>query len=374
MFTIRRLSVHLGETTLVSRLRFAGLFACGLALACPALSATTSAEPPRIAKPRPAPEDLQPNVPPLPPAYFDSALEVTGEELKARKIETRLGVDVQINGHGPYKFIVDSGADTSAVGLRIAHDLELPLGTPAILNGMTARNLVDRVKVDALTMGPSTIRELEVPALRESDMGGDGMIGIDALVQQRLMMDFDKHLIKVEDARTQIKPMPGEIVITARRRKGQLILAEVRAAHVTLDAIIDTGTEITVGNIALRDKLLRRSSAVVRTLEMIGVTGEVIKVQLAIIDELQLGPILLRDIPIAFADLPPFEMFGLAHEPALLLGTDILENFRRVSLDFKARKVRFQLRSCQSQGIVVSTSPSTFTRISATGGLEVCGG
>ena len=45
--------------------------------------------------------------------------------------------------------MVDSGADTSAVGLRIARDLQLPLGTPAILNGMTARNLVDRVKVDS---------------------------------------------------------------------------------------------------------------------------------------------------------------------------------------------------------------------------------
>src|SRR4029078_1086769 len=206
-----------------------------------------------------APKATPPDIRPIPPAKFDPTLSIGGDEVKARKIETRLSVDVLLNNRGPYKFIVDSGADTSAVGLRIAHDLELPLGTPAILNGMTARNLVDRVKVDALTMGPSTIRELEVPALRESDMGGDGMIGIDALAQQRLMMDFDKHLIKVEDARTQIKPMPGEIVITARRRQGQLIPAEVRAAHVTLDAIIDTGTEITVGNIALRDKLLRRS-------------------------------------------------------------------------------------------------------------------
>jgi len=75
----------------------------------------------------------------------------------------------------------------------------------------------------------------------------------------------------------------------------------------------------------------------------------------------------------AFADVPPFKLFGLANEPALLLGTDLLESFRRVSLDFKTRKVRFQLRSCGTQGIVVSTSPETFTRISSTGGADVCG-
>lgn len=348
-----------------------------LALALLPLPASASAsdsglaEPPRIMKPQPVP-DAKPDVPPLPPADFDPTLAIGGDDVKARKVETRLSVDVLVNGRGPYKFIVDSGADTSAVGLNIARDLELPLGTPAILNGMTARNLVDRVKVDTLTMGPSVIRDLQLPALREVDMGGDGMIGIDALVQQRLMMDFDKHLIKVEDARIQTRLEPGEIVITAKRRKGQLILAEVRAAHVGLDAIIDTGTEITVGNIALRDKLLRKNRALVRTLDMIGVTGEVIKVQLAIIDELQLGPILMRDVPMAFADLPPFKLFGLANEPALLLGTDILENFRRVSLDFRARKVRFQLRRCTQEGVIISTAPENFSRLSAVRGTETC--
>ena len=57
--------------------------------------------------------------------------------MKAREVDTRLSVDVRVNGRGPYHFVVDSGADTSVVGLRIAHDLQLPLGTPAILNGMT---------------------------------------------------------------------------------------------------------------------------------------------------------------------------------------------------------------------------------------------
>ena len=86
-------------------------------------------------------------LPPLPPAYIDNALDVGGDDVDARKVETRLSVEVRVNGRGPYQFIVDSGADTSVVGLRIARELQLPLGTPAILNAMTARNIVDRVKV-----------------------------------------------------------------------------------------------------------------------------------------------------------------------------------------------------------------------------------
>jgi hypothetical protein len=280
---------------------------------------------------------------------------------------------VLVNGRGPYRFIVDSGADTSVVGLRIAQGLQLPLGTPAILNAMTARNIVDRVKVDELTVGSNTFRNLQLPALRESDLGGDGMVGIDALVEQRLMMDFEKRVIKVEDARIPARSLPGDIVVIARRQRGQLILTHVLAAGLPLDAVIDTGSEITIGNLALRDKLIRRNRDRFITVKVTGVTGEEQELQMAKIGELRLGPIVIRDVPMAFADVPPFKMFGLSNEPALLLGTDLLETFRRISLDFKARKVRFQLKKCDSQGVVVSTSPGSFSRLSATGGQEVCG-
>ena len=140
--------------------------------------------------------------------------------------------------------------------------------------------------------------------------------------------------------------------------------------------MIDTGSEITIGNTALRDKLVRRHRAKLETVEATGVTGVSMKLQIARIDELQLGPVLLRDVPIAFADVPPFKLFGLADQPALLLGTDILESFKRVSLDFKARKVRFQLKRCHTDGVVISTSTSNMlTRLSAVAGnSSVCGG
>jgi hypothetical protein len=357
----------------LSRPRRVLILAFGLMLSAATGNAGAAAQAPQIGKPRPAPPNA-PTLPPLPPAVFDPTLAVGGQDVKARKVETRLSVDVLVNGRGPYHFIVDSGADSSVVGLRIAQDLQLPLGTPAILNGMTARNLVDRVKVGELTLGSTTITNVQLPALKEVDVGGDGIIGIDALTEQRLMMDFDKRLIKVEDARIPEKHYYGEIVITARRQRGQLILTHVTAAGLPLDAVIDTGTEITIGNLALRDKLLRHNADKFFTVAATGVTGVTVNLQLARIAELQLGPVILRDVPMAFADVPPFKVFGLSDEPALLLGTDILENFRRISLDFRARKVRFQLRRCSTDSIVISTSPETsLTRLSSTGGSDVCG-
>jgi hypothetical protein len=327
------------------------------------------AEPPKIGRPRPAPGP--PNVLPLPPAEIDESLEIGGDDVEARKRETRLSVEVRVNGRGPYQFVVDSGADTSVVGLRIARDLELPLGTPVVLNNMTDRNIVDRVHVAELGLGPSIIRNLQLPALREADLGGAGMIGIDALARQRLMLDFEKKLIRVEDASKPVRSMPGDIVVTARLRRGQLILTEVKAGRITLDAVVDTGSQITIGNSALREKLVKSRLHKLETVTAIGVTGTSVQLHVARIAELRLGSVTLTNVPIAFADLPPFEVFGIADGPALLLGTDLLGTFRRVSLDFRARKVRFQLRRCQ-HSLSISTSPDRgVTRLSSTSG-EAC--
>jgi hypothetical protein len=317
-----------------------------------------AAQAPVIGKPRPAPGNA-PNMPALPPAVIDNKLNIGGDDINARQVDTRMTVEVKVNGRGPYHFVVDSGADTSVVGMRLAQDLQLPLGRPVLMNSMTERNIVDRVKVAALTVGPSTVGDLEVPALREQDLGGDGMIGIDALVRQRLMMDFENRTIKVEDAAKPISYTNGEIVITAKLQHGQLILTEVRANGVALDAVIDTGSEITIGNLALRDKLIRRRIKQDWTVATTGVTGKTVDLQLATLQELQLGSVTMRDVPIAFADVPPFKVFGMADQPALLIGTDLLETFRRISLDFRARKVRFQLRHCGTDAIEVSTSPTS---------------
>lgn len=329
-----------------------------------------AAERPAVSRPLPV-HGTTTSLPPLPPAVIDDKLAVGGDEVKARKVETRLSVEVQVNGSGPYHFLVDSGADVSVIGLRIARSLSLPLGAPALLNGMTERDLVSRVQVDSLTLGPSTVRGLELPALREEDLGGQGMIGIDALVRRRLLLDFDKRLIKVEDATKPVASLPGEIVVIARRQRGQLILTHVRARGLSLDAVIDTGSQITIGNLPLRDKLVRRGQKF-ETITAIGVTGKTIELQVAVIPELTIGEITIEDLPIAFADLPPFHVFGIAEEPALFLGTDVLENFRRVSLDFQSRKVRFQLRRCTSRGITIQTLTAGLGTRLSTNGDDVC--
>lgn len=332
------------------------LVACIL-LAMTALDIPAAAAQPQTELPKPVAVPPAP-MPALPAAVIDDTLAIGGEDIDAKKVRSRMTIAVEVNGTGPYRFVVDSGADSSVIGTRIAKSLQLPQGTPVTLNGMTGTSIVPRVLVDELGLGKESVSDLELPVLAEHDLGGDGMLGIDALAEERLMLDFEKRLITVEDASKPPPRMDGEIVVTARRRRGQLILTEVRANGKTINAVIDTGSEITIGNSALRQQIIRRG-AKVEKVEMTGVTGVTTELDLVVVSEIRLGSVILRNVPIAFADVPPFTVFGLADQPAMLLGTDLMETFRRVSLDFRARKVRFQLRKCESQGILLSTSSAT---------------
>jgi hypothetical protein len=51
----------------------------------------------------------------------------------------------------------------------------------------------------------------------------------------------------------------------------------------------------------------------------------------------------LNNVPVLFADAPPFHVLGLADKPALILGMEELRLFRRVAIDFKSREVLFDL-------------------------------
>ena len=295
-------------------------------------------------------------MPPLKPAVIDDLLVVEGEEIAARKLRTRLTVDVGVNGTGPYRFVVDSGADTSVVSTRLADALGLAAGRPVRLNSITDSSMVNRVHVDSLQLGSSIVRDLELPRLEERHIGAMGMIGLDALVEQRLMLDFEKRRISIDDATRPAQRFDGEIVVTARLKRGQLILTQIKADGLPLNAVIDTGSEVTIGNSALRKAIVRKTDRKVFSGTILGVTGTETQVDIIIVRELKLGSIVLRDIPVAFADLPPFTVFGLQNHPSLLLGTDLMENFRKVSLDFRARKVRFQLRKCAAQGLIMTTT------------------
>ena len=281
----------------------------------------------------------------IPPATLDDNLEVSGDALNARQIRSRMFVDVRVNGQGPFRFLVDSGADRTVIGAGLARVLALPPAATVTLRSIAGTSTATTVTLDTLTIGRSEIAGIAAPALAEANLGAQGILGIDALADQRLMFDFDKRTVTVQDTRRPVISDADEIVVTARRRKGQLILTQARIGATPISAVVDTGAEVTMGNSALFERLFRaRRLPPVQPVTLISVTGETIVANLVSLPETRIGGVVLHNIQVAFADVPPFKLFGLDRQPAILLGTDVLQAFRRVSLDFHNRKIRFVLR------------------------------
>lgn len=322
-----------------------GMAAWRLLWLVPALSLGAARAPQRAGDPPPSPPRIVPGE-----AQIDDTLDIAGDSIAGEQVDTRMAVGVTVNGRGPFRFVVDSGADRSVIGERLARALRLPAGEPVMLHGMAGSSRRDTVRIARLGIGGSGVEDVAAPTLPEASLGARGLIGIDALRGQRLMLDFEAKAITVEDTRRPVKARADDVVVTARRRGGQLILTQARAGGVAIRAVVDTGSQLTIGNLALRDALFRRRTPPpMEPATLVSVTGETMVLPLAIVPELRVGSITMHDVPVGFADLPPFALFGLADTPAMMLGTDLMGNFRRVSLDFGAKKVRFQLYRCQTQ-------------------------
>lgn len=291
-----------------------------------------------------APAQRSPHMP-LPPAILDNGLVIEGDPIAARELQERMTVPVMVNGQGPFRFIVDSGADRTVIGRGLAASLALPPRGVAILNSMTGTSRVELAAIDRLDLGRTSVRNIRAPLLEERHLGAHGILGIDALVDQRLRLDFDRKQIVVEDARRPaVAASANEIIVTARRRRGQLILTEGTIDGRPIEAVIDTGSQVSIGNMALRRRLLGNREPSGETATLTSVTGEKLEAEVAHSRRVEFGRLVVDNVPIVFVDAPPFALFGLNDRPALLLGADVLQGFRRVSLDFRNRRVRFETR------------------------------
>ncbi|PXA83541.1 hypothetical protein DMC47_43095 [Nostoc sp. 3335mG] len=251
-------------------------------------------------------------------------------------------VPVLVNGKGPFRFIVDSGATRTVISSTLAAQLGLPSAGTVSLHSVGGESEVPAVHIDSLYVGALPAKEIVAPVLDEANLGGLGILGIDTLKGKKVVIDLVRHAMSVEpaDKGAEAPAQPNEIIVTARSRLGQLVLADADAAGQKIYAVVDTGSMVTIGNLTLRDKLVRRKRATPKEVTITDVTGRKIIATYAPISDLRLGDFHMNNVVIAFDDAHAFDRFGLSTKPAMLLGMDMMAAFSRVSIDFARRKVR----------------------------------
>lgn len=263
----------------------------------------------------------------------------------------RMTVSVNVAGRGPYRFVVDTGAERTVISRELAAALNLHSGGDLTLATITEISRVPSVMIPELEVGRRTFADIQAPALAEQHIGAQGMLGIDSLRSQRVMFDFLRRELTLASSFIEPEPVqPGDIVVRGRTRLGRLMVTNAFVDGQRITVIIDTGSQVTVGNGALQRRLARAGRlGQPRSLALTGVTGETIMAEYTVAREMQVGDVRIRDLPIAFSDVGLFRLLRLTERPAILLGMDALRLFDRVSIDFANRRVRLSPPSSQAE-------------------------
>ena len=114
------------------------------------------------------------------------------------------------------------------------------------------------------------------------------------------------------------------------------MLIDSSADGVPVDVVVDSGLQVSVGNEALRRLLTSRRNRFVQ-IELESITGERLSADYTRVDNLRIGGVGITGMPVAFANAHFFTRMGLTRRPALMLGMDALQMFRRVAVDLAAQ-------------------------------------
>ncbi|MBX3484133.1 aspartyl protease family protein [Phenylobacterium sp.] len=266
----------------------------------------------------------------------------------------RMTVPVHLANHGPFAFVVDTGANHTVVGVETAERCGLPTDGVAEVHGIAGAQPAPLVKAPLLRVGQVQSRNLRLPALPKSALGADGLLGIDVLKNRRMRLNFRANTFEIGPSGvgaqigraidTRIPDPTKGIVVPAQYRSGQLVIFDADVAGIPVRAFLDSGSQITCGNPALEDALVRLRPGLAARLtptELISATGQTSPATLAVLPRLRLGGMGLDNIRAAFAPLHIFNLWGLNDRPAMLVGIDVLRNFEEVTLDFGRREVTF---------------------------------
>jgi hypothetical protein len=301
--------------------------------------------------PRRAPAFADPLAPapptPLPPLSPPDP-DPEGSVAAGRDPFEHLTAPVTLNGQGPFLFVVDTGASISCVSRPLAEALGLPIQEKRRVHTMVGVKEAPMALVDELRVGVRKERKMYALAIPIEQPDIQGVLAVDWIRKQRVTLDFANSNLAFARSRSEHSE-PGRVVVPARRRFGQLTIVDAELGDTTVSAIVDSGAQVSLCNSPLLN-LFDRSQVLPprrQVVQMISVIGERFAGELVYLPFLRLGSLQLGNVGVVHSDAHAFAIWGLTDKPALLLGCDLLRNFRAVSLDFGRSQVRFDLAEAQ---------------------------
>lgn len=292
-----------------------------------------------------APASAECYYPPEPAAQLAAAGEVSGTTFTDRF--GRMVAGVTVNGRGPYRFIVDTGANRSVLSTALAEELGLTSNGTGEVHSVHGVTTAPLVRISTLQYGDMNLQNEELPLLGGQVLAGEaGLLGVDGMRDLRLRLDFEHHCIEITPSRGA-RRLRGWAQIRGELHFGHLVVVRgtINGLHVNL--LVDTGSDSSLANTALRDALnarVRHDRAQVDYAIAYTAGEPVILENSILLPRFNMGELEVRNVTAYVGDFHIFQLWNLLDEPTLLIGMDVLTQARGLAIDYGRGAVYLHIR------------------------------
>ncbi len=251
----------------------------------------------------------------------------------------RIWAPVYLNGQGPFRFVLDTGANRSVVTPAVAEALgpQVRTNSTVEVRGVTGTALAPVIRVSGMEIGDLVLGSVLLPVMPDVFGGAEGVLGNEGLRDKRIAIDFKRDSISIRRSRRE-RPGAGFETQPMTLLRGHLLAIEVLVGSVRATAILDTGAPDSLGNAALLTALRRQAKDDPST-AIVGITLDVEYGDRMVVPTMQLRNVKIRGAMLTFSDVSIFRHWRMTSRPTIMLGMDVLGVLDEIIIDYRARQM-----------------------------------
>jgi len=254
-------------------------------------------------------------------------------EMRFRLVhDTLIVVSLIADNQGPFDFVLDTGADTTIVDPSLASKLSLPPLSRARQTTIAGVRALTVSSIATLTAGLAHVENLPVlvqdlAALHKMDPRIEGIAGQNFLSHFNYLLDYRKHLIRIELASEIRDAIQGDLLPIEAIEHRMMIASEAQSQdcatlRAKLRLLLDSGSNSLV--------LLHRASQVLN-LPIVESASEVtsggqVGLQVGRVQLLTVGSAQFHDLAVALPTTEPAERIGDGLLPTALFQSLYVNN------------------------------------------------
>ena len=253
----------------------------------------------------------------------------------------RIWAPVMIDGKGPFRLVLDTGATHSVVNNEVANALGIRPDQRGVtmLRGITGTATVSTIPVRSFEVGDLVIEPAVLPIIADAMGGADGVLGNEGLKDKRIVIEFLRDRITITHSRRQPADH-GFVPVPIQFGMDRLLTIPSHVGTHGVVAVIDTGAQRTLGNLALLRALQDDRRRDGKRTEVIGASQAEQDGSSFEAPPISLGHATIAGAHIIYSDFSIFEHWGLSNKPALIVGMDVLGLLDTLVIDYQRRELQ----------------------------------